>query len=72
MHRDRPIAFYWETKRAAGGKYSEAQLRFREAAIRCGVGYGTGDRRAAQTHLINLGLAYVDAGGALEPIRRTA
>lgn len=71
MHRERTIAFWWETKRDKGGRFSEAQLRFREIAERCGVGYGSGDRRAARSHIIGLGLARI-VGDSLEPIRNTA
>lgn len=69
MHREQPIAFYWETKRASGGRFSEAQIRFRDAAQRCNVGYGSGSKRDAERHLISLGLAYVTAIGTLEPMR---
>lgn len=68
MHRELPIGFYWETKRQVGGKLSDAQLLFRDGCLRCGVGYGTGDRYAARTHLIKLGLAQI-VGDTLEPIR---
>lgn len=68
VHRDQPIAFFFECKRSAGGKFSEAQIRFREQAVRCGIGYASGDRRAARHHLITLGLARV-VGNDLEPIR---
>lgn len=68
MHRERPIGFWWETKRAEGGRFSEAQLRFREHAERCGVGYGCGDRRDARHHLMRLGLAEM-VGDTLEPKR---
>lgn len=68
MHRERPIGFWWETKRTEGGRFSEAQLRFREYAERCGVGYGCGDRRDARHHLMRLGLAEM-VGDTLEPKR---
>lgn len=71
MHRELPIAFWWETKRSHGGRFSEAQLRFRDMAQRCGVGYGSGDRKAARSHVIALGLARI-VGDTLEPIRKLA
>lgn len=69
MHRELPIAFWWETKRQVGGKHSDPQLEFRRDCERCHVGYGTGDRQAARSHVIKLGLARV-VGDSLEPIRR--
>jgi hypothetical protein len=71
-HDTLPIAFWWETKRQVGGKFSDAQLTFREDAVRCGVGCGAGDRHHAAQHVIDLGLAYRDAGGVLEPVRRAS
>lgn len=71
-HRERPIAGWFEVKRAAGGRVSEAQQEFRADCLRCGVTHLLGDRRVAERFLISEGLAYVDAGGALEPIRRSA
>jgi len=68
MHRELPIVFWWETKRQVGGRLSAAQIEFRDDCTRCNVGYGTGDRYAARTHLIKLGLAHV-VNGVLEPIR---
>lgn len=68
MHREQPIGFWWETKRSIGGRFSEAQIRFREYAERCGVGYGAGDRRDARQHLMRLGLGRI-VGDVLEPIR---
>lgn len=69
MHPTLGVAFWMEVKRASGGRHSDAQKHFRDIAQRCGVGYVTGDRRAAESHLIHLGLARV-ANGALEPIRQ--
>jgi hypothetical protein len=68
MHRELDIAFWWETKRSRGGRYSDAQIEFRDGCARCGVGYGSGDRAAARTHLIQLGLARIE-GSTLEPVR---
>jgi hypothetical protein len=68
VHTELPIAFWWETKRQVGGEHSDAQLEFRDECVRCRVGYGTGDRFAARTHMIKLGLAHV-VGQTLEPIR---
>ncbi len=69
VHRELPIAFWWEAKRQVGGKLSPAQVEFRDDCLRCGVGYGSGDRHAARTHLIKLGLAQI-IGDTIEPIRR--
>jgi hypothetical protein len=69
MHRELPIALYWETKRQVGGRLSEPQIRFRDACIRCNIGHGVGDRHAARSFLIARGLATV-IGGVLEPVRR--
>jgi hypothetical protein len=68
VHRERPIAFWWETKRQVGGRLSSAQLLFQESCQRCDVGYGTGDRHAAADHLVALGLAFMTAIHTLEPI----
>jgi hypothetical protein len=68
MHREQPIAFWFETKRTKGGRFSEPQRVFLEHAERCHVGYVWGDRSAARAHLITLGLAHV-IGGVLEPLR---
>jgi hypothetical protein len=68
VHRERPIAFWWETKRQVGGRLSPAQLLFQESCQRCDVGYGTGDRHAAAEHLVALGLAFMTAIRTLEPI----
>lgn len=70
VHRSLPIAFWHETKRTKGGRVSEQQQEFRDDCLRAGVGHVLGDRYAARSHLITLGLAHV-VGGALEPIHRT-
>lgn len=59
-----------EEKRRDDIREKEEQAEFRDDCVRCGVGYGTGDRFAARTHLIKLGLATV-VGEMLEPIRST-
>lgn len=56
-HQSRPVAFWFETKRSEGGRYSLAQLEFRDECERCGVGYATGDYAAAEQHLVALGFA---------------
>ena len=66
-HTRHPIAFWWETKRQVGGEHSPAQIDFRAECYRCCVGYGTGDRYAADEHLILLGLAIRLADGTLHP-----
>lgn len=71
VHRTRPIAFWWETKRQVGGELSPAQIEFRDDCIRCHVGYGTGDRFAAAEHLVKLGLAE-RIGDRIEPARSAA
>lgn len=71
MHTELPIAFWHEVKRSKGGRFSEPQIRFREQAQRAGVGYISGDRYAARTHLITLGLAQI-IGDAIEPVRTPA
>lgn len=68
MHTTLPFAFWWEAKRQKGGRFSAEQLEFRELALSTGVGYGCGDRFAAEEHLITLGLAHRDRG-VLEPVR---
>lgn len=66
VHRTLPLAFWWETKRQTGGRHSAPQVEFQAECQRCGVGYGTGDRFAAQDHLVALGVA-VRCGKHLEP-----
>lgn len=56
MHREHPIAFWWETKRQVGGALSVPQEYFRDATLRCGVAHGVGDRYAAREFLRALGL----------------
>jgi hypothetical protein len=67
-HRELPIGFFWETKRQVGARASEAQKQFRADCLRCKIGHGYGDRFAARSHLIALGLATV-VNGTLEPVR---
>jgi hypothetical protein len=68
MNPELGLALWWETKRQVGGEYSAAQIEFRDGCFDCSIRYGTGDRFAARTFIINLGLAHV-VNGALEPIR---
>jgi hypothetical protein len=70
VHRELPIAFWFETKRQVGGEHSDAQLAFAAECQRCQVGYATGDRFAAAEHLIALGLVERTEHGILEPVRR--
>lgn len=72
-HGTRPLAFWWETKRQVGGRFSPAQIDFARDCKRCGVGYGAGDRHAAAQHLVALGLVVI-TDGVLEPVtqRETA
>lgn len=65
------LAWWWETKRSAGGRHSSVQLDFAEECVLTGTPYGTGDRRAAEEYLIGLGLAERLADGSLEPVRYT-
>ena len=67
VHTRLPIAFFWECKRQVGGQLSPAQIDFRDECRRCCVGYGTGDRYAAEEHLILLGLAVRLPDGTLHP-----
>lgn len=66
-HRERPIAFWFDTKRQVGGKLSEAQQEFMADCRRCGVGAYAGDRYTVRTILITLGLAQI-VGETLEPV----
>lgn len=67
MHRERPIAFWFEVKRQVGGRYSDAQIEFRDDCARCGVSWKGGDRRAAEQMLVDMGVA-CRRGGVLEPM----
>ena len=71
VHRTRPLAWWWETKRQVGGHLSPAQLEFKASCDRCGVGHGVGDRHAAATYLVTLGVAVL-WNGVLEPARCAA
>jgi hypothetical protein len=57
VHRERPIAFWWESKRQVGGKLSPAQVEMRDDCARCRVAYHHGDRHDAARLLVQLGLA---------------
>lgn len=66
VHRGICRAWWWESKRQVGGRFSKAQLEFAQDCVVCCVHYGHGDRYAAQQYLIALGLAE-QIGGVLEP-----
>lgn len=68
VHRDRPLALWWESKRQVGGKYSDAQREFKAHNDRCGVLCLGGDRYDVERFLVERKLAYIGAGGELEPI----
>lgn len=68
-HDTLPLGFWWESKRQVGGRYSPAQVEFRADCERVGIACFGGDRFAARTHLISMGLATV-VNGTLEPVRR--
>lgn len=71
-HRAKPLALFWETKRAVGGHRSTAQVEFGADVTRCGVGYGFGDRRAFVAKLIEIGCAVRGEGAyGIEPARST-
>jgi hypothetical protein len=70
-HQRLPIAGWFEVKRQRGGRFSDAQKTFGEECQRCGIHYVAGDRHAARTFLITLGLTQI-VGGTLEPIPRNA
>jgi len=65
------LAWWWETK-SGRGQLSSAQQAFQQLCVRRGVRYGCGDRYDAREFVIELGLAYVGPGNALEPVRRPA
>jgi hypothetical protein len=68
-HDTLPLGFWWESKRQVGGRYSAAQVEFRADCERVGIACFGGDRFAARSHLISMGLATV-VNGVLEPVRR--
>lgn len=57
VHREFPIAFWWESKRQVGGELSPAQLEMQADCARCGVAYHHGDRYAAARLLVAVALA---------------
>jgi hypothetical protein len=67
VHRIKPVALWWETKRQVGGEHSDAQIEFAAECSRAGVGYGTGDRYHAEQWLVAHGFAQL-VNGVLEPI----
>lgn len=64
----RELAWWWETK-SGTGKLTDAQERFAALCRSRKVLHGSGDRDAARRFVIELGLAYIGPGGALEPSR---
>lgn len=73
VHRDRPIAFWWESKRQVGGELSPAQIEMRDDCLRCDVDYRSGDRFAAAELLVSFGLAEPGDGPCgIIPIRQPA
>lgn len=56
VHRGKRQAWWHETKRSVGGRYSPAQLEFRDDCAACGVGWVGGDRRAAAEKLRAIGV----------------
>lgn len=66
-HRDAPIFLFWESKRQVGGKYSDAQLEFREDCERAAITCIGGDRYDAERYLVSIGRAWITAGGVFEP-----
>jgi hypothetical protein len=69
-HKVLPIALWWESKRQVGGTRTPPQVEFGNDNIRCGVGYGFGDRYAFVEKLLDLELAVRGAGAyGIEPVR---
>lgn len=62
MHPGIRRAWWFETKRAEGGRLSEVQKVFIGHADSCNVDIWVGDRRAAARVLMDLGLARVGDG----------
>lgn len=70
VHKRCPIFLWWEVKRGVGGKRSTPQVEFGDDMIRCGIGYGYGDRYAFVEKLIELEIAVRGAGAyGIEPVR---
>lgn len=65
VHRGKSRAWWHETKRPVGGRYSPAQIEFRDDMQACGVDWVGGDRRAAYEQLKAIG-AIVDLMDALK------
>jgi hypothetical protein len=57
VHRELPIAFWWESKRQVGGKLSPDQLEMQDDCARCGIPYHHGDRYTAARLIVSVGLA---------------
>jgi hypothetical protein len=68
VHRELPLALWWESKRQVGGKYSDAQREFKAHNDRCGVLCLGGDRYDVERFLVERRLARIDAAGVIEPI----
>lgn len=68
VHRELALALWWESKRQVGGEYSDAQREFKAHNDRCGVLCLGGDRYDVERFLVERKLAYIGAGGELEPI----
>jgi hypothetical protein len=68
VHRDAPIALWWESKRQVGGKYSDAQREFKAHNDRCGVLCLGGDRYDVERFLVERNLARIGSNGVIEPI----
>jgi hypothetical protein len=63
MHPGVGRAWWFETKRAEGGRLSEVQKVFIGHADQCRVDVHVGDRRVAARVLLDYGIARVDASG---------
>lgn len=56
VHRGKRQAWWHETKRSVGGRYSPAQLEFRDDCQACGIPWVGGDRRHAAAQLRAIGV----------------
>lgn len=68
-HDTMPAALWWESKRQVRGKYSDAQLAFREDCRRCGITCEGGDRYDAERWLVMHGHARMGGDGKITPTR---
>lgn len=62
VHRELGLAWWFETKRAAGGRISPAQHDFAEECHLADVRHYVGDRRTAAKLLVDLNIARVGDG----------